>query len=103
MKANAPKFITLLKALIVAGTLAGLVWLIGHELQLKRPDKLFVTQAGSIDMCLSCHTEAAKQVMRTSHWTWICPRAKEELAEREHIAVIGDGALTGGMKIPGLT
>lgn len=57
MKANAAKFITLVKALTVAGTLAGLVWLIGHELQLKRPDKLFVTQAGLIDMCLSCHTE----------------------------------------------
>lgn len=37
--------------------------------------------------CLSCHTEAAQQVMKTSHWTWICPRAKQELAEREHVAV----------------
>jgi octaheme c-type cytochrome (tetrathionate reductase family) len=37
--------------------------------------------------CLTCHTEAAKQIMKTSHWTWICPRAKKELYEREHIAV----------------
>jgi octaheme c-type cytochrome (tetrathionate reductase family) len=37
--------------------------------------------------CLSCHTEAAKQVMQTSHWTWICPRAKAELASRQKRAV----------------
>ena len=37
--------------------------------------------------CLVCHTEAAKQVMRTSHWTWICPRAKAELASRQGRAV----------------
>jgi octaheme c-type cytochrome (tetrathionate reductase family) len=37
--------------------------------------------------CLSCHTEASRQIMKTSHWTWICPRAKKELQEREHIAV----------------
>lgn len=33
--------------------------------------------------CLSCHTEASQQLMKTSHWTWICPRAREELAERQ--------------------
>ena len=32
--------------------------------------------------CLECHTEAARQIMDTSHWTWICPRAKEEYAQR---------------------
>lgn len=37
--------------------------------------------------CLTCHTEAAKQIMQTSHWTWICPRAKAELAERQQRAV----------------
>ncbi len=25
--------------------------------------------------CLTCHTEAAKQVMKTSHWTWLCPKS----------------------------
>lgn len=28
-----------------------------HELLLKRPDKLYITSAGSVDMCLSCHEE----------------------------------------------
>jgi octaheme c-type cytochrome (tetrathionate reductase family) len=37
--------------------------------------------------CLTCHTEAAKQIMKTSHWTWICPRAKRQLEEQQHIAV----------------
>ncbi len=37
--------------------------------------------------CLSCHTEAAKQVMKTSHWTWVCPEAKKELAAENHIAL----------------
>ena len=23
--------------------------------------------------CLSCHTEAAKQIQKTIHWTWLCP------------------------------
>lgn len=25
--------------------------------------------------CLSCHTDAASQVMKTIHWTWICPKS----------------------------
>jgi octaheme c-type cytochrome (tetrathionate reductase family) len=37
--------------------------------------------------CLTCHTEAAKQVMKTAHWTWICPRAKKQLEAQQHIAV----------------
>jgi octaheme c-type cytochrome (tetrathionate reductase family) len=32
--------------------------------------------------CLSCHTEAAEQVMATIHWTWVCPKA---LAEGEEL------------------
>ena len=38
-------------------------------------------------VCLGCHTEAAKQIMRTSHWTWICPRAKKQLEEEQHVAI----------------
>ncbi len=26
--------------------------------------------------CLSCHTEASKQIMKTSHWTWLSPGSK---------------------------
>jgi octaheme c-type cytochrome (tetrathionate reductase family) len=37
--------------------------------------------------CLTCHTEASKQVMKTAHWTWICPRAKKQLEEEQHIAI----------------
>ncbi|MBD3169381.1 MAG: tetrathionate reductase family octaheme c-type cytochrome [candidate division Zixibacteria bacterium] len=25
--------------------------------------------------CLSCHTESAKQVHKTIHWTWVCPKS----------------------------
>lgn len=48
---------SILKFLILAVTLCALGLLIFKEHQLKRPDKLFVTSAGNVDMCLSCHTE----------------------------------------------
>jgi octaheme c-type cytochrome (tetrathionate reductase family) len=51
-------------------------------LQQDFPDGPSVTAA-----CLTCHTEAAKQVMKTAHWTWICPRAKKQLEEQQHIAI----------------
>lgn len=28
--------------------------------------------------CLSCHSEAAKQVHKTIHWTWACPKSKDK-------------------------
>jgi octaheme c-type cytochrome (tetrathionate reductase family) len=28
--------------------------------------------------CLTCHTEAAGQVMKTIHWSWVCPKAMKE-------------------------
>ena len=31
-----------------------------------------------VEACLSCHTEAAKQVRETIHWTWVCPKAKDQ-------------------------
>lgn len=37
--------------------LAAVITLIVRESLLKRPEKLFVTTAGSVEMCLSCHTE----------------------------------------------
>jgi len=37
--------------------------------------------------CLYCHGNAAAQVMKTSHWKWICPRAKAMLEEKEHVAI----------------
>jgi len=51
------------------------------------PDGPSVTKA-----CLSCHTEAAKQIMKTSHWTWICPRARKELGVVDRRVVVGKAA-----------
>ncbi|HEB61180.1 MAG TPA: tetrathionate reductase family octaheme c-type cytochrome [Phycisphaeraceae bacterium] len=51
-------------------------------LQQDFPDGPSVTKA-----CLTCHTEAAKQIMKTSHWTWICPRAKKDLGIEDRFAV----------------
>ena len=33
----------------------------------------FATGPDVTKACLSCHTEAAKQVQGTLHWTWLCP------------------------------
>ncbi len=37
--------------------LSGFSWLIFSEIQLKRPEKLTITAAGNIDMCLTCHKD----------------------------------------------
>ncbi len=51
------RFTKALKILIVAGTFGALGWLIAHEQWLQRPDKLYVTSSGTVDMCLSCHKD----------------------------------------------
>jgi octaheme c-type cytochrome (tetrathionate reductase family) len=55
--------------------------------ELEELDREFATGPEVTAACLECHTEAARQVMQTSHWTWICPRAKAELARRQNRAV----------------
>ncbi len=35
--------------------------------------------------CLSCHTEAAQQVMHTTHWTWEYVNAEGELLGKRHV------------------
>jgi octaheme c-type cytochrome (tetrathionate reductase family) len=51
-----------------------------------------VTQA-----CLKCHTEAAKQVMKTAHWTWVCPRALEKAAKaRGDESILGKNSPNAG-------
>lgn len=45
----------------------------------------FATGPDVTQACLSCHTEAAKQVHATSHWTWVCPES--------HDRPVGKGAL----------
>ncbi len=47
----------LLKVLVYVGLTAGAVWLVARESLLERPDKLFTTSSGRVDMCLSCHKE----------------------------------------------
>ena len=47
----------LLKFLLFASLAGGIGWLIFTEQRLQRPDKLFTTSAGTVDMCLSCHKE----------------------------------------------
>ncbi|HAI10342.1 MAG TPA: hypothetical protein DCM28_01470 [Phycisphaerales bacterium] len=47
----------------------------------------FATGPDVTAACLTCHTDAAKQLMKTSHWTWICPRARQELEQKQGRAV----------------
>ena len=48
---------SILKFLVLGGFLGALVWLIVREQLIHRPDKLYVTTSGSVDMCLSCHKD----------------------------------------------
>jgi hypothetical protein len=47
----------LLKFFVVGGFVCALIWLIVSEQLIQRPDKLYVTSSGSVDMCLSCHKD----------------------------------------------
>ncbi len=46
-----------MKLFVIGGFFCALVWLIVTEQLTERPDKLYVTSSGSVDMCLSCHTD----------------------------------------------
>jgi len=46
-----------LKFLVLVVTVCAFGWLIVSENVIKRPEKLFVTSSGSVDMCLSCHKD----------------------------------------------
>ncbi|MEW5733350.1 MAG: tetrathionate reductase family octaheme c-type cytochrome [Thermodesulfobacteriota bacterium] len=41
-------------------------------------NKTFATPMDVTRACLTCHTEAAAQVQKTLHWTWLCPAAAPE-------------------------
>ena len=47
----------ILKILVYLSLAAGAVWLVASEHLLDRPDKLFTTSSGRVDMCLSCHKD----------------------------------------------
>ncbi len=40
--------------------------------------KEFKTPEEVTEACLTCHVEAAKQIMGTIHWTWVCPKSKNK-------------------------
>ncbi len=46
-----------LKFFVIGGFFCALIWLIVSEKLIERPDKLYVTSSGSVDMCLSCHKD----------------------------------------------
>ena len=48
---------SILKFVVLGGFLGALVWLIVREQLIERPEKLYVTTSGSVDMCLSCHKD----------------------------------------------
>ncbi len=50
-------------------------------------DKTFATGPEVTKACLECHTEAAKQVQKTKHWTWeyLNPATKQKLGKKNVI------------------
>ncbi|MEW5894088.1 MAG: tetrathionate reductase family octaheme c-type cytochrome [Pseudomonadota bacterium] len=53
----------------------------------KELQKDFKTGPEVTQACLTCHTEAAKQVMKTKHWTWefLNPESKQRLGKKNVI------------------
>jgi len=54
---NPQKAQNIFKYCLGLATFLALGWLIFTEIQTKRPDKLYVTSSGAVDMCLSCHKD----------------------------------------------
>lgn len=50
-------FRALLKYLVYLGLAGGAFWLVFSEYRMDRPEKLFTTSSGRVDMCLSCHKD----------------------------------------------
>ena len=68
--ANAPAALAAAAPAPVAASLpAGLVSTADHG-KFKELQKPFASGPEVTKACLSCHTEAAKQVQKTKHWTW---------------------------------
>lgn len=53
----------------------------------KELDKDFATGPEVTNACLTCHTEAAKQIHKTTHWTWefLNPDSKQRLGKKNVI------------------
>ena len=50
----------------------------------KELDRAFATAPEVTKACLECHTEAAKQIHKTKHWTWefLNPENKQRLGKK---------------------
>ncbi len=55
-----------------------------HHSKLKQLDKDFQSGPEVTKACLECHTEAAKQIHQTGHWTWefLNPESKQRLGKK---------------------
>src|SRR5512133_3724809 len=70
----------------VAGTPAKLQTTADHS-KFKILDQDFASGPEVTKACLSCHTEAAKQIHQTQHWKWevINPQTKQRLGKKNVI------------------
>ena len=75
--------ITLLVACMAAPAFGQTTSTADHT-KFKELQKKFATGPEVTKTCLKCHTEAAKQVMKTKHWTWefLNPDNKQRLGKR---------------------
>jgi octaheme c-type cytochrome (tetrathionate reductase family) len=67
------------KAREVASEPKRMLWNTADHSKFKELQKDFKGPEEVTEACLSCHNEAAKQVMDTIHWTWLDPEAEKEL------------------------
>ena len=70
--------------------------------QFKELQQTFKSGPDVTKACLSCHTEAAKQVHRTKHWTWefMNPENKQKLGKKN---VLNNFCISVPSNYPGCT
>ncbi|MFW5836598.1 MAG: tetrathionate reductase family octaheme c-type cytochrome [Desulfovibrionaceae bacterium] len=56
-----------------------MLWNTADHSRFKELQKEFAKPEEVTEACLTCHNEAARQVMGTIHWTWLDPSAEKEL------------------------
>lgn len=74
----------LLGSLGISGPLAAAKTSTADHSQFKELQQPFASGPEVTKACLHCHTEAAKQVMKTKHWTWefLNPDTKQKLGKK---------------------
>lgn len=63
---------------VQAGPKEPVHWITADHSKHKILNQDFKTPEEVIAACLSCHNEAAKQMQKTIHWTWLCPYDPEK-------------------------